>query len=151
MAVVIHWGIVVVVEVPAVDVVHIPVAVVINAVGGGLSGVNPGVGGQILVSIVDPGIDDTYDDTAVAVLKRCREAMPRDARLLVIDGIIEQNEKSSRILKLLDLEQMLWLDGRIRTWAEWNDLFKAGGLRMTNATKTDIADAAIMEIQIAVT
>gem|GEM_PF-6438033 len=56
---VVHGGIVVV-EVPAVDVVHVAVAVVVDAVGGNLPRVDPDVVGKIGVGDLHPGVDDAH-------------------------------------------------------------------------------------------
>ena len=46
----------------AVDVVNVTVAVVINAVVGGFAGVDPHVGGEVRVFVVNAGVNDGDDD-----------------------------------------------------------------------------------------
>jgi hypothetical protein len=57
---------VVVEEVVAVDVVDEAVVVVINAVAGDLAGVDPDVGGEVGMGVIDAGVDDGHDDVAAA-------------------------------------------------------------------------------------
>jgi hypothetical protein len=47
-------------------VIHVPVAVVVDSVAGDFEGVAPDVRGEIRVRVVDPGVDVTDDDAAVA-------------------------------------------------------------------------------------
>src|SRR2546423_15378625 len=52
-----HVGLVVA-EVPAMHVINITVAIVVNAIAGDLARVGPDVGGEVFVGDVDAGIDD---------------------------------------------------------------------------------------------
>ena len=61
VVVVVHGVVVVVREVPAVDVVDEAVGVIVDAVAGDLARVRPGVGRQVGVRVVDAGVDDRDD------------------------------------------------------------------------------------------
>ena len=58
--------VVVVDEVPAVHVVDVAVAVVVDAVARDLARVRPDVGGEVGVVVLDPGVDDGDDDVGAA-------------------------------------------------------------------------------------
>ncbi|MGF1580192.1 MAG: methyltransferase [Gemmataceae bacterium] len=87
-------------------------------------------------------IHDWEDAKSVAILKRCREAMNRDARLLVAEGVIGPgNEPSST--KLLDIAMMVIPGGQERTEPEYKQLFHAAGLRLTRIVPTEAAVSLI--------
>ena len=65
VAVVVHRVPVVVVEVVAADVVDVAVVVVVLSVAGHLAGVCPGVGGDVGVGVVDPGVAHRHDQAGL--------------------------------------------------------------------------------------
>src|SRR5207245_8325634 len=58
VAQVIHWIVVIIGEVPAVNVVAVAVAVVVDAIAGDFKRIGPDVGGQIGVGVIDATVDD---------------------------------------------------------------------------------------------
>ena len=62
--------------VDSVNVVHLAVAVVVDAVAGNLARIPPHVRGEILVTVVDPGVDHRHDDVGASGgdLPGCRSA-----------------------------------------------------------------------------
>lgn len=87
-----------------------------------------------------------WDDGDVrAILANCHRAMGADATLLVIDAVVDPRNSRDRIVKLLDLEQMFWLNGRLRTHEEWVSLFSASRFRLVQIRRTDVVDAVILE------
>jgi len=76
-------------------------------------------------------IHDWDDERAVAILKNCRRAMERRARLLLVERVMpERMEVSARLqqMALLDVHMLLGPGGRERTDAEFRRLFAASGL-----------------------
>ena len=67
VSVAIHGVIVVVMEIPSVDVVHIAVSIVVLLVSGNLSGVFPKVALQVLVVVVDSRVDDCNNNFGTAL------------------------------------------------------------------------------------
>ena len=59
---------------------------------------------------------------------------------------LSANHDRDRVLKFLDLEQMLWLDGKIRTREEWQELVEASGFEIQQTVQTSVVDIAIIEI-----
>ena len=87
-----------------------------------------------------------WDDAHVkTILSNVHNAMGNDARLIVIDAVIDPRNSKDRIAKLLDLEQMFWLDGTLRTRDEWITLLGSAGFRLLNESRTEIVDAVILE------
>jgi SAM-dependent methyltransferase len=85
----------------------------------------PAGGDVYILSHILHGLDD---DRAAEVLRRVRQAILEDGRLLVVDGVVAPpNEPEVKLLDLL----MLILGGRERTEAEWPVLLAAGGFALT--------------------
>jgi hypothetical protein len=83
-------------------------------------------------------LHDWEDDEALAILARCRAAIPTDGALLVVERDLgAPNENADA--KLSDLNMMIGPGGRERTRDEFARLFAAGGFELTNMTPSAIA------------
>ena len=81
-------------------------------------------------------IHDWDDDRAVGILRRCRDAMAKTSRVLVIDAVMKPgNEPDPN--KNLDFTIMALTPGRERTEDEFAALFAAAGLRLTRVIPTE--------------
>jgi hypothetical protein len=78
-------------------------------------------------------LHDWNDEEAVRILKRCRQAMRRGGRVVVIEMLIGENGEPG-IAPLMDLNMMALLTGRERTLAEFSGLLKDAGLRFSKST-----------------
>jgi hypothetical protein len=79
-------------------------------------------------------IHDWEDDEAVAILRRCREAMNPGGRVLVVETVIPPlNEPCFG--KWLDL-MMLIVGGRERTEPQYRELFSRAGLTLNRVVAT---------------
>jgi hypothetical protein len=101
------------------------------------------VGGNFL-NAVPPGGDvyvlkyilhDWDDADAATILRNCRSAMPSTGRILVIDGVVPQDNTPS-LGKLADVNMMLVLGGRERTEREFSELFASARLKLTEIVPT---------------
>lgn len=90
---------------------------------------------------------DWDDQSVIKILNNCHRAMPSDAVLLVIDATMDPRNLEDRIAKLLDVEQMLWLSGKLRTTQEWDEILDQTGFRRIHEQRTAIVDAVILECQ----
>lgn len=88
---------------------------------------------------------DWDDPQAVQILKACHRAMPAHGRLLVIDALVDPASGKDRLVKLIDLEQMLILPGALRTQKETETLLAEAGFRCVGVRRTPIVDASILE------
>jgi orsellinic acid C2-O-methyltransferase len=97
-------------------------------------------------------IHDWEDEEAIAILRTCRAAMPKGARLLLIERIlpeqINQDDASTRAKFIADINMFLNPGGRERTEAEFRDLLAQAGLCLTGIVKMP-APQAVMEIDLA--
>jgi hypothetical protein len=80
-------------------------------------------------------IHDWDDSRATTILRNCVESMNPDGRVLVIDYVIPENNEA-HIGKLLDIEMLLLPGGLERTRTEFERLFTAAGLKLTNIIPT---------------
>jgi len=77
-----------------------------------------------------------WDDTAAAaILRKCRDAMSKHARLLVAERVIPLGNLPSES-KLFDVNMLVTTGGRERTEAEYASLFRAAGMTLTKVTPT---------------
>jgi hypothetical protein len=75
------------------------------------------------------------DTAATAILRKCRDAMPRHGRLLVAERVVPPGSSPSEA-KLFDINMMVTVGGQERTEAEYAALFRAAGLEMAQVAPT---------------
>jgi O-methyltransferase domain len=80
-------------------------------------------------------IHDWPDDVCVGILRRCRDAVAKDGRIVVIDAVISPGN-TPHLSKTIDLLMMVLLDGRERTQDEFAELFARAGLKLTRVVST---------------
>jgi SAM-dependent methyltransferase len=78
---------------------------------------------------------DWGDAAAVRLLRQCRSAMGREGILLVVERIIESDNRPS-LSQLGDLMGLVVTGGRVRAESELDLLFVAAGLRRTHSLRT---------------
>jgi len=89
-----------------------------------------------------------WDDLACGrILRSCREAMSPDAKLLLIESIVADDDRADRV-KWLDLEMLvLTSGGRERTADEYAELLRSADLRPRRVLRTgqrrDIIEATL--------
>jgi len=88
---------------------------------------------------------DWNDDKCKEILQRCRDVITVNKRLILIEGVMGVSENSDRLLKLIDLEQLFWLGGNMRSRDEWTQLLSSCGFSVIGMKGTDIADVTIIE------
>lgn len=102
------------------------------------------VGGDMLQGV--PGGADVYlikrvlmiwgDEPSIRVLQHCAETLPKDGKVLVVEMMMPPGNDPSPA-KSIDLLMLLAnRGGRVRTEAEFHDLFAASGLRLARVIPT---------------
>lgn len=91
----------------------------------------PGFGLYLLKRI----IHDWDDERAIAILRRCRDAMSPASRIVVIDAVMSSGNDPDPG-KDLDLSIMALMPGRERTADEFTALFETAGLRLLRVIPT---------------
>jgi hypothetical protein len=80
-------------------------------------------------------LHDWSDTQALAILRNCRRAMPPEAKLLVIERLIEPGADHT-ITRTLDMCMLALLGGRERTAAEFAALYRAAGFEVRRILPT---------------
>jgi hypothetical protein len=94
------------------------------------------------VYLVKHILHDWSDDECVAILRRVREAMAPDGRVVVVEMLITDGGPPSPA-PLLDLNMLVMLTGKERTAAEFGALFAKAGLALSGVTPTHSPVAVI--------
>jgi hypothetical protein len=76
--------------------------------------------------ILSAVLSDWNDEQCVTILRRCREAIAADGRLLVLERLLEP-EKPAPASAFLDLQMLVFSGGTGRSSAEYRRLFEASG------------------------
>ena len=87
-------------------------------------------------------LHDWDDAQCLSILHRCREAMHRDARLLIVETVLPAGD-APHPGKLLDLVMLTVTGGRERTEPEFADLLAAAGLRLLRIVPTAAAQSIV--------
>jgi hypothetical protein len=91
--------------------------------------VPPGAGAYLLSRV----LQDWDDNTCVALLSNCRNAMPDSARLLILERIIPDDISASatgQLPLLWDLHLLTMVGGRQRTLDGYRSVLDDAGLRL---------------------
>lgn len=92
-----------------------------------------GADGYILKTV----IHDWNDEHSAAILRNCRKAAPRGARLLLLERIMPQRMKPSfhdQHVAVADLNMLVMFGGQERTTAQFRILLEAAGFTLTQIT-----------------
>jgi nucleotide-binding universal stress UspA family protein len=81
-------------------------------------------------------IRDWDDESAIALLKVIREAVPTSGKLLLVEAPVAPGNLPS-CSKLIDLDMLLRTGGRERTQAEYRTLLEASGFKLTKVVPTE--------------
>ena len=92
----------------------------------------PGGGDAYLLKWI---IHDWDDARSEILLKKCRRAMAKDGKLLLVEAIIALDNAPS-FHKCMDLNMLVMTGGRERTAAEYQGLFAAAGFKLTRIIPT---------------
>ncbi|HEV2033214.1 MAG TPA: methyltransferase [Candidatus Dormibacteraeota bacterium] len=85
-------------------------------------------------------VHDWNDEKACAILASCRKAMGADARLILIEQVMQahaENSADAQRLFMLDVQMLVVLGGQERTEAEYGTLMQMAGLRLTRVLPVD--------------
>ncbi|HEX2033731.1 MAG TPA: methyltransferase [Chloroflexota bacterium] len=91
-------------------------------------------------------IHDWEDGPARAILRRCREAMDGDGRLLIVEKYMPEPMVAGAVPPGTDVNMLVLTGGRERTEAEYRTLLEGAGLRLTRVIPT-ASMASIFEAQ----
>jgi O-methyltransferase domain len=81
-------------------------------------------------------IHDWHDADAERILATCREAMPDDARLLLVEAILPERAHDGPEAIRMDLHMLVLFGARERTAAEYGTLLTGAGLELRRLVPT---------------
>lgn len=84
-------------------------------------------------------VHDWGDDEAARILTSCRKAMPRDARLLLVEAVLPVRAADQPAAVRMDLHMLSMFSGKERTEAEFATLLGAADLRLERVIGVDEA------------
>ncbi|HTI75965.1 MAG TPA: methyltransferase [Mycobacterium sp.] len=107
------------------------------------------VGGDFFES-VPPGdlyllkfiLHDWDDESAVKILRRCRDAMEPGGRIAILELVVGEDSRDS-LRVLMDLNMLACANGRERTLPEFDALLERAGLRRTAVLTADSPQSVI--------
>jgi SAM-dependent methyltransferase len=115
----------------------------LEAVGGSFFDKVPAGADAILTKHV---IHDWSDEHATAILRACREALPPDGKLLIVEGLYPariDRSLESRGAAANDVNMLVVAGGRQRSEAEFRALYAAAGFELTRIVPTPARVAVI--------
>ncbi len=80
-------------------------------------------------------VHDWSDERAVTLLRNCRQAMPEDGRVLIVEMVVQPGNDPSPA-KMFDITMMVAEGGQERTESEHERLLRAAGLRLSRIVPT---------------
>lgn len=81
-------------------------------------------------------IHDWNDEQSAAILKNLAQAAQPGAKLLLIESVVEEDEKTPSMSKVMDLNMLVNTGGRERTAKEYAVLLGEAGFKLTNIYPT---------------
>jgi hypothetical protein len=95
-------------------------------------GAPAGADGYMLKNV----IHNWSDEECILILTSIRSVLPANGKILIIEMIVEEDNKPS-FAKLIDIQMMVFMQsGRERTRKEYKELLNRAGLKITNVTPT---------------
>ncbi|MBB6330524.1 hypothetical protein HNP24_001474 [Chryseobacterium sediminis] len=93
-------------------------------------------------------IHDWSDDECVQILKNCYNAMPKGAKLLIIDAVIPDDSLNKpHMAKLLDIVMLACLTGKERTLSEFKMIIERAGLQFNRLVHIGTEAKSIIECE----
>jgi hypothetical protein len=116
----------------------------VEVIGGDmLEGVPPGADAYLIKRV----LMDWGDDQAITILRNCARALPDHGKVLAVEMVLPAGNEPSPS-KTFDILMLLVHEGgRIRTEAEFADLFEAAGLHLTSIIPTQSPNSIIESVR----
>jgi hypothetical protein len=89
-------------------------------------------------------IHDWKDEEAIRILKKCRESVPDDGRLLICEQIYDSSD-SLHPDRYLDLEMLVLADGKERTESEFDTILNSSGFERIKRHEIESTSFSVIE------
>nr|BAM37634.1 O-methyltransferase [Eschscholzia californica] len=91
-------------------------------------------------------LHDWNDDECIEILKKCKEAVPKEGgKVIIVDIVLDMESKHpySKVRLTLDLDMMLNTEGKERTEEEWKKLIDGAGFASYKITQISALQSVI--------
>lgn len=82
-------------------------------------------------------LHDWDDERAIKILSNCRRAVRDDSVMLIVENVVKDDFNSSDLSKVLDINVLALMGGKVRTRGECADLFKSAGFELSRVILTE--------------
>jgi hypothetical protein len=82
-------------------------------------------------------IHDWNDELATKILKNCRNQMPANGRLILVDCVVPETDEP-HFSKFIDVNMLVMTGGKERTAKEFEKLLDAAGFKLERVIPTDL-------------
>lgn len=103
-------------------------------------GVPPGGDVYLIKSV----LHDWHDEAVITILKNIAAQLRPDSKLIIIEGLMDERDDVGKLLKVRDLEQMVWCGGRVRTRQEFEHLLDQAGLVIEGTRPSKVSDGCLI-------
>ena len=87
-------------------------------------------------------IHDWDDERAIRILKNCRNQMPSDGRIILVDCVVPETDEP-HFSKFIDLNMLVMTGGKERTAKEFEELLAAAGFKLLRVIPTDLPTSIV--------
>ncbi len=91
-------------------------------------------------------LHDFDDQRAVELLEQLATAMRDDSTLLIIENLVKEDDNESDFGKILDVNVMAMMGGRVRTKEEYSQIIEAAGMELKRLISTG-SPYSILEVK----
>ena len=87
-------------------------------------------------------IHDWDDERAITILKNCRNQMPANGRLILVDCVVPETNEP-HFSKFIDLNMLVMTGGKERTEKEFEELLAAAGFKLLRVIPTELPTSIV--------
>ena len=87
-------------------------------------------------------IHDWDDERAIRILKNCRNQMPSNGRIILVDCVVPETDEP-HFSKFIDLNMLVMTGGKERTAKEFEELLAAAGFKLLRVIPTDLPTSIV--------
>lgn len=94
------------------------------------------------VYVLSKVLHDWNDRDAAVILRRCAEAAGAKGRVLIVDGLLAEDENRARVTQM-DLRMLVLVGGRERTLEEFSALVEAAGMSVASTRELSMGQVLL--------
>ena len=87
-------------------------------------------------------IHDWDDERAIRILRNCRNQMPHNGRVIIVDAVVPEGDEPD-FSKFFDVNMLVMTGGKERTATEFDQLLAAAGFRFLRVIPTDLPTSIV--------